>query len=502
MDNLKNKAIILEDIGSRISKIAETFNGQANSCFNSSYRSDLFEKHNYNNLYYFDEFKFTNLFSTESFKNFDTSNIVLDLEKLCFGYENIKKATLTYLTEMRIIIEQKCREHKNTLLKSFFILPSNDVGHIKNILIEINRTYENFLYQVTIECNNTIKMLNKDYVIHIPRFSDDVTNVLEAYFNENNRPDKELIARQTGLSENQVDIWFNNRRSRSEKDDVDYEKLTNDFLEKKVDWTEKFAEIDSDSLTSKDMIQIIVHAFNLRCTEEEETSQATDDTIEESPSEIVKVSIPRPTRSRAKAVRNSVAPYSKNRPNKCTNAQSDSIVINEISEDIQVNSDNSENLGNLESSTIEVEPENSIILRNYEKRRPRNHCLAARNAATPYTKSHRNRITVASFSKDQIIFSEVSKLRQFSVEMEPLQTVSPNENETQNRTSTNFSNTSQYFNTDFSPHNFMPSENTTLANEFAFTNIQDFSYNNDFEFMANTASNEESFDYNRFSIIE
>nr|QAB33272.1 HD2 [Glomus macrocarpum] len=424
MDNLKNKTIFLEYIESQILIITKSFNNQTNSsftCFNSFFRTELFKKYN---LYCFDESTFINLFSTystESFKDYDTSNIIFDLERLCFGHENIKKTTLKYLTEMRIIIEQKCYEHRNTLLKSFFTLPSGDVEYIKNILIEIIRSYENLLYQITIECYNSIKILFKDFVVHISRFSDDVSNVLEAYFNENKRPDKckkELIAKQTGLSEKQVEIWFNNRRSRTEKDDTDYEKLTTDFLEKKFDWSEKFAEIDSGSLTSKDMIQTIVHEFNLRRPEEEETnqaSQANDDMIS---SETVEVLVSRPTRSRANAIRRSISPYSKDRSN------------------------------NSENTTIVIEPENPIIRRNHKKRGLRDHFLAAKNVAVPYTKS-RNKIT--SFIKDQTMFSEISRFNQFSLEIEPSQTLSLNENETQFSSSNSTPNT---LNPDLTPQYF------------------------------------------------
>ncbi|CAG8481890.1 1744_t:CDS:1 [Diversispora eburnea] len=510
------KKFILDNIKNHLSRICRPFH-YSNSLDNisqSPFRQQLFDIYGYSIDSQKDESTFTSIFkhqlSNELFAIDDC-----ELEKIVdIGSKKPNKVKYKeVINEIKNYIEQKCREHKLLALRNYFILPAASSSHLSIILRKINDIFKDMLFDSIRILQVSVKFHSSNFLVIEKqintRFDEKILQVLEAYFNENNRPDKYkkgLIARQTNLSEKQVDIWFNNRRSRTEKGDTDYEKLTYDFLEKKFDWTEKFTEIDSDSLTSKDMIQIIAHAFNLRYTEEEETSQATDDTIEESASETVEVSIPRPTRSRAKAVRNSVAPYSKNRPNKCT--QSDSIVINEISEDIQVNA---LNLGNLENSTIVVEPESSIILRNYEKRHLRNHCLAARNAATPYTKSCRNKITVTSFSKDQIIFSEVSKLKQFSVEMESLQTISPNENETQflaldstqNRTSTltNFSNTddftSQYFNTDFSPYNFISSENTTFANEFA--------YNNDFsqiEFMANTIGNEESFDYNRFSIIE
>src|SRR6185312_9571765 len=101
------------------------------------------------------------------------------------------------------------------------------------------------------------KAISLPEVVVTTRFSNHTTQILETFYEQNDRPkrsDKSKLAKATGLSIEQIETWFNNKRSRAQKGDTGlYEKQVREFmLETEIDWVEQLKLVEKDSLTSED----------------------------------------------------------------------------------------------------------------------------------------------------------------------------------------------------------------------------------------------------------
>src|SRR5581483_4692546 len=123
-------------------------------------------------------------------------------------------------------------------------------------------------------------------------------------------------SRQTELTIKQIETWFNNKRSREQKDLQELEELTKNFLKEEINWKERFRAIESGKETSKDMITITNTALGLICDEKEITNNLTDEANNNNSSETKSSSRnSKVIRSRTtKATRKSAAPYTKQTP--------------------------------------------------------------------------------------------------------------------------------------------------------------------------------------------
>ncbi|CAG8451217.1 11043_t:CDS:2 [Racocetra fulgida] len=318
MDSFKEKAHVLSEIRSKFTKLASKFQNNSDlisTNFHTSFRQKLFVDYGYGSSIYVDEASFFKLFENQLDNEIPAETIHQDeMSKIetCFG-ESVKTKYLDAVNSAHKFCLQKCREQKQSALRDIFMLPSGNKEQVIKTLNQIDSSFVDMLsqmieqFRVTIGFYNTISM-DLSY-INQTRFTDDTKQILESYFCEiSDRPnhcDKSKLSETTGLSIKQIETWFNNRRNRAEKDNEKLERLTTEFLDKKVDWEDKFAAAISGKITAKDMRTIIIQTFDLPYT----------DLIEEEPLESSSRKKSTKTHRRlTKEARKKAAPYNKSSP--------------------------------------------------------------------------------------------------------------------------------------------------------------------------------------------
>lgn len=340
MDSFKEKALILDDIRSKLTKLSSKFQNNSNlisTDFRTSFRQQLFADHGYDPSICDDENSFFNLFECQLDNELTTETIhqdeILKIDE-CFD-EDVKTKYLDAVNSAHNFCLQNCRDQKRAALRDIFMLPSGNKDYVIKTLDQIDSSFTDMFsnmveqFRVTIGFyNSNINSINNSIsaCINQTRFNDEIKQILESYFCEiSDRPkhcEKLELSKSTGLTIRQIETWFNNRRNRAERDNEKLERLTTEFLDKNVDWEDKFTSARSGKLTENDMRTIIIEAFDLPCIdsieeEEEEELLVIGEEIETtSPNEssfIKKKSTK--TRGRlTKEARKKVAPYNKSTP--------------------------------------------------------------------------------------------------------------------------------------------------------------------------------------------
>ncbi|CAG8529813.1 4149_t:CDS:1 [Dentiscutata erythropus] len=358
MDSFKEKALILNDIRSNLMKLSSKFQNDSDSIstdFRTSFRQQLFVDHDYDPSICDDEISFLKLFECQLDYEIPTETIHQDeISKIeAFLGEDVKTEYLNAINSAHKFCLQNCRDQKRAALRDIFMLPSGNKDYVIKTLSRIDSSFADMLshmveqFRVNIGFYNANSTsINNSTLINQTRFTDEIKQILENYFCEvSDRPkhcEKLELSKSTGLTIKQIETWFNNRRNRAEKDNEKLERLTTEFLDKNVDWDEKFTAVRSGKMTAKDMRTSLIEAFDLPYIDSiEEDSFAIAEEIEtarsnESPS--VKKSTK--TRGRlTKEARKKVAPYNKSTPMttkiammRTNNAKNDSIPQDEDSQ--------------------------------------------------------------------------------------------------------------------------------------------------------------------------
>ncbi|GBC03708.1 hypothetical protein RclHR1_05280004 [Rhizophagus clarus] len=376
---------ILKEIQIKLSKFIHYSN--SNEVVNLPIRKKLFAqfyKSNYN-----DESQFINLFQNQVSTKIVEPNIDITLfENICDNYKELRiKIYNMYREEIekvRAVLEQKCREQKLTLLRNYFILPSGGSEHVQEILAKIDKTYSCMISKIISEFQSIIlHQFTELHIIRRPiktdtssRFIDSTKQVLEAFYEKNNRPnnnEKIELSHQTELTMKQIETWFNNRRNREEKNLQELEARTEKFLREEIDWEQMFNDIEAGKETSKDMIIFTTAALGLS----DEIKETTDKLIEvdnndDEPSSSNSLVIrPRVTRG---AHKSTAAPYTKQTPRltKITKMRSNIEADTSLENPIQVSSKDSQR----------ADSENSKIIISSKSRHRPNKTLSRDKAHT------------------------------------------------------------------------------------------------------------------------
>nr|AMM62695.1 HD2 AMF mating type protein [Rhizophagus irregularis] len=286
MEFLNQKTLVLKNIRTNMIKISQNFppfqveNPIRKKLFKQFYKSS-----------YNDESEFISLFQNQVSTKIVKPNIDNTLfENLCDDKDlriEIHNMYCKEIEKVRTVLEQKCREQKLTLLRSYFILPTAGSEHVREILAKIDRTYSSMISKVIIEFQNIVlQQFTELHIIRRPikvdiatRFTDSTKQILEIFYEKNNRPnnnEKIELSHQTELTVKQIETWFNNRRNREEKNLQELEARTKIFLREEMDWEEMFNAIESGKETSKDMIIFTTAALGLS----DEVKETTNKSIE------------------------------------------------------------------------------------------------------------------------------------------------------------------------------------------------------------------------------
>nr|AMM62667.1 HD2 AMF mating type protein [Rhizophagus irregularis] len=326
MEFLNQKTLVLKNIRTNMIKISQNFPPFQ---VENSIRKKLFKqfyKSSYN-----DESEFIRLFQNQVSTKIVTPNIDNTLfENLCDDKDlriEIHNMYCKKIEKVRTILEQKCQKQKLTLLRSYFILPTAGSEHVREILAKIDRTYSSMISKVIIEFQNIVfQQFTELHNIRRPikvdigtRFTDSTKQILEIFYEKNNRPnnnEKIELSHQTELTVKQIETWFNNRRNREEKNLQELEARTKIFLREEMNWEEMFNAIESGKETSKDMIIFTTAALGLSDEVKETTNKSievdnnnSDETTASSNNSLV--IRPRVTRGSHKST---AAPYTKKTP--------------------------------------------------------------------------------------------------------------------------------------------------------------------------------------------
>ncbi|CAG8601810.1 7368_t:CDS:1 [Paraglomus brasilianum] len=272
METLKQRIQTCESIR-RLSLTVEDlrFNktDQINTVLQSSLRKQIFFNYGYDTLASIEDSYFLGLFETHlSTRGSLTTLVNSSLELQDHPVDKIIERQYQMAIEnIKIYCETKCYELKLALLGNYFLLPVGSANHVQNLLKCIERlftdTYANTIhtFQVTAKIRlseqHIQKAISSPEVVVTTRFSNHTTQILETFYEQNDRPkisDKSKLAKATGLSIEQIETWFNNKRSRAQKGDTGLcEKQVREFmLETEIDWVEQLKLVEKDSLTSED----------------------------------------------------------------------------------------------------------------------------------------------------------------------------------------------------------------------------------------------------------
>ncbi|CAG8600389.1 15216_t:CDS:2 [Gigaspora margarita] len=258
MDSFKEKALILDDIRSKLAKLSSKFQNNSNlisTDFRTSFRQQLFADHGYDPSICDDENSFFNLFECQLDNELTTETIhqdeILKIDE-CFD-EDVKTKYLDAVNSAHKFCLQNCRDQKRAALRDIFMLPSGNKDYVIKTLNQIDSSFTDMFsnmveqFRVTIGFyNSNVNSINNSILacINQTRFNDEIKQILESYFCEiSDRPkhcEKLELSKSTGLTIKQIETWFNNRRNRAEIDNEKLERLTTEFLDKNVDWEDKF----------------------------------------------------------------------------------------------------------------------------------------------------------------------------------------------------------------------------------------------------------------------
>ncbi|KAG9290150.1 hypothetical protein G9A89_010456 [Geosiphon pyriformis] len=267
MELIQQKVVAYNHIREHFLKIKQAV---SDSSFNDEtilknpLRIQLFRHHGYQLESFTNEINFLNLFQKYLVDQTIFTLISTDFEHpdISESYEkvNIQAKYFEAVNKLRQYIEQTCLERKIDALKNYFIIPFGNIAHLQTIMIKIEQVFINLFLETLSEYRNTIRFQFSELLIikrplTIPhtasgRFSNETKQIMEEYFVErNDRPDakeKQDLSGQTGLTIKQIETWFNNRRSRSLKDDT-CDKDTIGFMNKEIDWDNKFFKIEKEA---------------------------------------------------------------------------------------------------------------------------------------------------------------------------------------------------------------------------------------------------------------
>ncbi|CAG8479410.1 13909_t:CDS:2 [Racocetra persica] len=461
MDSFKEKAHVLSEIRSKFTKLASKFPNNSDlisTNFHTSFRQKLFVDYGYGSSIYDDETSFFKLFESQLDNEIPAETIHQDeISKIetCFG-ESVKTKFLNAVNSAHKFCLQKCREQKQSALRDIFMLPSGNKEQVIKTLNQIDSSFVDMLSQMIEQFRVTIGFYNVNTIsmdhscINQSRFKDDTKQILESYFCEiSDRPnhsEKLKLSETTGLSIKQIETWFNNRRNRAEKDNEKLERLTTEFLDKKVDWEDKFTAVRSGKITAKDMRTIIIQAFDLPYTDliEEEPLVIADDIEITKSNESSSRKKSTKTHGRlTKEARKKAAPYNKSSPMTTKRAM---MRKNEVKNDIIQNEDSRDFISTAQYSTQVYENElstgsnisqqtttdvsdNSVAKTKMTtlKIRHRPNKNLARAISQPYNRTQQNK----QVSKNNEQVPEISIDRHFRVLNEPVISRAPSMDEEQ-----------------------------------------------------------------------
>nr|AMM62662.1 HD2 AMF mating type protein [Rhizophagus irregularis] len=303
----------LREIRTNLSKFSHD---SSHKVVNLPIRKHFFEQF-YKSMYD-DESKFISLFQNQMSTKLVEPNIDNTMfENLCGDAIEIYNM---YCEKAKSVLEQKCQERKLTLLRSYFILPNGGSEHVQELLAKIDsahssmisktiREFQNIIIHQFVELHNIRRPIKVDIA---SRFTGSAKQILEAFYEKNNRPnnnEKIELGYQTELTVKQVETWFNNRRNREEKNLQELEARTESFLREKMDWEKMFNAIESGKKTSKNMIIFTTTALGLSDEIKETTNKSIEVNSDETTSSLVIRS--RVTRGSHKST---AAPYTKQTP--------------------------------------------------------------------------------------------------------------------------------------------------------------------------------------------
>ncbi|CAG8572699.1 7125_t:CDS:2 [Ambispora gerdemannii] len=268
---LEQRANILKKISFHLLNLSSSFEVSPNANqIDLPFRQNLFVRYGYNSKLFTNQSHFIDLFREHlSKKEFSTEVDSIPVLEECQNQENaylrsaLKSQYVEAVNKARNLVTIQCHKHKITVLQHYFLIPSGDKHHIQRILVQIDKSFESLLSENIIGYQNAIRfqfteLLLVQRPVKSPltatgRFTFETTQILEEYFVEKsarlNKDQKCELSTQTGLTVKQIETWFNNRRSRSPKD-PNCDEDTMIFLNKKIDWEEKFSNIEKGIMDS------------------------------------------------------------------------------------------------------------------------------------------------------------------------------------------------------------------------------------------------------------
>ncbi|CAG8615698.1 1848_t:CDS:1 [Paraglomus occultum] len=307
---------------------------QINTVLQSSLRKQIFFNYGYDTLASIEDSYFLGLFETHLSTRGNLTTLMnssLELQDHPVN-EIIERHYQRAIENVKTYCETKCYELKLALLRHYFLLPIGSANHVQNFLKRIERfftdTYVNTIHTLrgTARIQLTGQQIQK--VILLPevvttRFSDHTTQILEAFYKQNARPkrsDKVKLAEETGLSIEQIETWFNNKRSRTPKEDTGLcEKQVRQFiLEMEIDWIEELKLVENNSLASEDTrcIDNVDHGYVIEIPPSPELSGSIE-VDNQSPSSGTRSTSKLVSRSKfTKNARKMASPYATSRPRK------------------------------------------------------------------------------------------------------------------------------------------------------------------------------------------
>nr|AMM62664.1 HD2 AMF mating type protein [Rhizophagus clarus]AMP19728.1 HD2 [Rhizophagus clarus] len=378
-------------------KLSEFSHDSSQKVVNLPIRKQLFEQY-YESIYN-DESQFISLFQNQV----STKIVEPNIDNAVF--ENLCKDKIEiynmYCEKVKSVSEQHCREKKLSLLRSYFILPTAGSKHVQEILAKIDKVYSSMISKAIREFQHTILQQSAElHIIRRPikvdigsRFTDLTKQILEVFYEKNNRPnnnEKIELSRQTELTVKQIETWFNNRRNREEKNLQELEARTEKFLREEIDWEQMFNDIEAGKETSKDMIIFTTAALGLSDKVKESTDKLieVDNNSDESTFSSQNSLVIRPRVTRG-AHKSTAAPYTKQTPRltKITKMRSNIEADTSPENPIQVSSKDSQR----------ADSENSKIIISSKSRHRPNKTLS-RDKAHPYKRADKQKCLDSSQS--------------------------------------------------------------------------------------------------------
>ncbi|CAG8490155.1 5824_t:CDS:2 [Ambispora leptoticha] len=271
MEELERKASVLKKISGHLFNLSNIFEISPNANqidFLRPFRQKLFVRYGYNPNLLTNQSHFIDLFREQlSKKEFsikiDLTSVLEECRENSYLRSALKSQYIEAVNKTQSLATAQCHKYKIAFLQKYFLLPSGDTAHVQRILLKIEQNFESLLLQTINSFRNAIRFQFTEFLlvqrpIKSPvtatgRFTFETTQILEEYFVEKsarlNKDQKRELSSQTGLTVKQIETWFNNRRSRSPKD-PNCDEDTLEFLNKKIDWKEKFNNIEKGIMDS------------------------------------------------------------------------------------------------------------------------------------------------------------------------------------------------------------------------------------------------------------